>query len=214
MSEKVREGSASAILLQVQERARHPKTVAAAERLREACDYLSAHKIRISIREVAQLCSDKGPRIQSIHNNKMFKAYILARAAEQKLPLAPRLQSQPFDISDPELRAYVYALKVDARREQQRRENLTNALSNGGQWDLEQTIESGKLVPRKGQSSPVPANLSASLRRLLDPDHLRRFDLHFVRDRIVAVNRNNRIFLEKSDLDVIAEAAGIKADQK
>lgn len=214
MGSEFSKNTADAILIKLRESARHPKTVAAAERIRDACDYLSSHKIHISVPEVAQLCSKNGPKVQSIHNNKVFKAYILARASEQELRAIPKRRSNQFEIADPELEAFVYAVEVGAKRERQQRENLARALSESGEWDLEATIASGKLVPRKNVSNSVSAELSAALRRLLDPNHLRKFDLHPMRERIIAINRNNRVFLEKSDLEVIAAAAGLKDFEK
>jgi hypothetical protein len=213
MTSGLHENKADAILIKLRESARHPKTVAAAERIKNGCDYLSSHKIHISAPEVAQLCSEKGPKLQSLHNNKMFKAYILARASEQKLHVSPKARNERYEIADPEIRAFVYAVEVDARRERQQRENLTRALSESGEWDLDATIASGKLVPKTGVSNSVPPDVCAALRKILDPGHLRKFDLHHMHGRIIATNRNNRVFMEKADLEVIAAAAGFTVSE-
>jgi hypothetical protein len=199
--------TASAILSDALDGARHPKTKAAFEHIKAGCDYLEEHKIEVSVAEVALLCQRTGPRLQSIHNNKAFKTYIKARRAEQRIGVSPAAREPRFVTEDPEINAIIYALEVEAKRERHQKQNLRQALADGGDYDLDATMRTGRLVRIKSEEPSVGIDISASLRRLLDTDHLRKFGLSIINGRVIAVDRNNREFVEKEDLRILLAAS-------
>jgi hypothetical protein len=186
--------------------AKHPKTRKAIERIKGACDYLEERKIGISASEVAILCRPT-PALQSIHNNRQFKQYIEVRRVEQKSSVTPLSKEVKFVSRDPDTAAALYALEVQARREKLEKQNLKRALELSGEYDIQATLRTGRLVGILQRETQVNVELSAALRRLFDPERLRRAGLEIIGERIVAPNKNGRVFLERDDFRIIWKAA-------
>ena len=85
--------------------------------------------------------------------------------------------------------------------------NLKGALADAGDYDLDATMKTGRLVRSGKDPAPtISADLRDVLRRLIDPNHLVRFGLRIQQERIIAVDRNNRVFMEKADLQRLLPA--------
>jgi hypothetical protein len=78
-----------------------------------------------------------------------------------------------------------------------------------GIYDLEKTLRSGHLVRVDQTEQTANLQLAEALRKLLSSEHLRNFGLERIGDRVVAPNRNGRIFIEKSDFEVLWKAVTI-----
>ncbi len=113
---EVGQSGSSSLFSSIIDDAKHPKSVHAAEHVRDACDYLSDHQIEISIAEVAKLCRSTGPKAQSIHNNKVLKAYVFARRAEQPLRSQPNENTIGYVSEDIQANAMMYALQAQVKR--------------------------------------------------------------------------------------------------
>jgi hypothetical protein len=208
------EKPSDALFQAILEKARHPKTKRAAENIRNACNYLQEHNIEISISQVADFCKDTGPRAQSIHNKKEFGAYIKARWGEQELPVKPSSEALKFETKDPQANAVIYALQSEVKRVRQQLQNFKRALSDAGDYDLDATVQTGRLVRLVDLTPSVPLEVVDVLRRLLDAAHLRKFGLNYLKDRIIAVDRNDRVFVEKADLQRLAAITAPKDSPK
>jgi predicted protein tyrosine phosphatase len=171
--------------------AKHPKAKRAAEHVRDACDYLAEHGIEISVPEVGRLCDKTGPKEQSIRNNKRLMSYVKVRRSEQTLRVQMKSKEVRYETNDVQANAMIYALEADVRREKSQKQNLKQALANAGEYDLNATMRTGKLVG---------ADVASVVKRLMDPEHLQKFGLTIRTDRIIALDRNNRVFMEKSDV--------------
>lgn len=194
---------AQSLFEEISAAAKHPKTIAALTHIKAACDYLEDRRIEISVPEAAVLCKETGPALQSIHNNRSFKAYIDLRRSEQKLPERRTAESKRFFSKDPETQSIFDTLAAEARREKKRNLNLKRALQSAGIYDFEKTLRSGHLVLADQTDQIANPQLAIILRKLFCPDHLRRFGLERIGDRVVAPNRNGRVFIEKSDFEVL-----------
>lgn len=84
---------------------------------------------------------------------------------------------------------------------EQQLQNFKRALVDAGDYDLDATMRTARLVRLMDvQSAAASVEIIDSLRRLFDPNHLIHFGLKIHQDRLVAVDRNNRVLLEKADL--------------
>jgi hypothetical protein len=189
--------------------AKHPKTTAALTHIKAACDYLEERRIEISVQEVGVLCRQNGPAIQSIHNNRRFKQYIELRRSEQHIPVPPTGKPNRFIAKDPEIQTNYDTLEAEIRREKKRTQNLKRALQLTGVYDLEKTLRSGHLVRIDQTEQNANLQLAVALRKLLSSEHLRKFGLERIGDRVVAPNRNGRVFIEKSEFEVLWKAVTI-----
>ncbi len=195
------EKPSAALFTAILEKAGHPKSKRAAEHIKQACDYLDDKGMEITVAEIGHFCTNSGPKTQSIHNNKDFCAYIKTRHAEQKLAVKPNDAGVKFESNDPQANAVIYALQVSKRRLEQMLHNLKGALADAGDYDLESTMRTGRLVRLADDpAATVSPELLDLVRRLLDPAHLIKFGFRIQQDRIIAVDRNNRVFMEKADL--------------
>lgn len=190
-----------ALFREIVETAKHPKRREAIDYIKRACDFLGDKNIEISVSEVGRLCEKSGPKVQSIHNNKEFKAYIRARRAEQKLFVDPNQKAPFYGTDDPQATALLYAFDAKARRSQLQKECLMRALADAGEYDLDATMRTGKLVRVTAEITQCDPVIADVLRRFLDQEHLRKFGLNVQRGRIIAVDRNDRVFIEKGDLE-------------
>jgi hypothetical protein len=189
--------------------AKHPKTIVALKHIKAACDYLEERRIEISVQEVGVLCRQSGPAIQSIHNNRRFKRYIELRRGEQRIPVRATGEPNRFVAKDPETQTNYDTLEAEIRREKKRTQNLKRALQLTGIYDLEKTLRSGHLIRVDQTEQTANLQLAVALRKLLNSEHLRKFGLERIGDRVVAPNRNGRIFIEKSEFEVLWKAATI-----
>jgi hypothetical protein len=114
-----------------------------------------------------------------------------------------------FLAKDPETQTNYDTLEAEIRREKKRTQNLKRALQLSGIYDLEKTLRSGHLVRVDQTEQTANPQLAVALRKLLSSDHLRKFGLERIGDRVVAPNRNGRIFIEKSDFEVLWKAVTI-----
>lgn len=199
--------SSAALFSLIIETAKHPKRKRAIENIKKACDYLEDKKIGISVSEVGRLCEESGPKVQSINNNQEFRNYIKARRAEQKIYTNPKSENPRYETDDPQANAMLYALEAEIRREKLQNKNLKRAYADAGEYDLEATSRTGKLVRLTAEKSSIDPVIADVLRRLLDPEHLRKFGLNIEGDRVIAVDRLNRVFLEKGDFQRLLSAS-------
>lgn len=180
--------------------AKHPKSQGAIVRIREACDYLAEHSIPISIKEVAQLCTKAGPKAQSIRNNRRFVDYINCRKAEQTVHVQPaRSAKEVYRSTDVHANALLYAAETRLASKDAQISALSRALRDLGVYDLDTVIRTGRLELKTSPNVPL-LELRAVASRILNPIHLRQFGLVLQEDRIVAPNRNDRVFLDKSEV--------------
>lgn len=192
----------TAIFTSTCEKARHPKSTKAMQLIKDACDYLCEHNLPISIGEVGRFCKQTGPKTQSLRNNPDFRNYILARQGEQKLVVKAKPDRIKLATNDPQANAIIYALQTQAKIAEKRLANLKHALANAGKYDLEAMTRTGKLVRFAGEPASVrlDSELGNALRRLLDPNHLKKFGLSIKQDRVLGFN--DRVFIEKGDLQL------------
>jgi len=196
----VEESVASALFSLLVKDAGHSKSVRAAEHVRDACDYLSEHRIEISIAEVARLCISSGPKAQSIHNNKALKSYVYARLAEQSLRPRPNDSTTGYVSKDIQANAVIHALQAQVKREKESKEGLKRAIQISGEYDFEAVVRTGRLVSFARNTPSLDPETIEIIHVLLNTEHLRRFGLTIDTDRILAPDRNNRVFLERRHL--------------
>ena len=195
----------SSILETIIESAKHAKARKAAEHVRDACDYLSQHKIEINVSEVGRLCNKIGPKEQSIRNNKKLMTYVHARRSEQELRVQLKSKEVRYETNNVQANAIIYALEAEFRQVKSHYQNLKHALKDAGEYDLNATMRTGKLVRSGPSVTPVNADLAKIAKRLMNPEHLLKFGLVLRADRIIALDRNNRVFMEKSDVQQLME---------
>lgn len=193
----------STVFASIVDEFRHPKSRKAVEHVRDACDYLDEHRIPIDIPEIARLCGAQGPRAQSIRSSRKLMSYVNARKSEQRLPIEPSAATLGYASGDPQADAQVYALATQMKRERTQKESLKRALQGLGDFDLAATMRTGRLVRFREQQTPGIDAFAGLVRRLLDPIHLQRFGLTIASDRVIAINRNNRVFIERNDLETL-----------
>jgi hypothetical protein len=205
-----RQQASSTLFASLLSSAKPPKSRKAAEHLRSACDYLSEHRIEICVAEVAKLCQSTGPRAQSIHNNKGFLAYVNARKSEQNIVVRPPNSPTRFSTEDVQANAVIHALEAQVKREQNLKENLKRAIQNAGEFDIDAALRTGRLV-RFGQDDITrDSELIELAQHVLNVDHLRRFGFVFAEDRVIAPNRNDRVFLEKRHVKKLQALLGYR----
>lgn len=180
--------------------ARHPKGIRSAAHVRKACDYLAERNIEITTSEVGRLCEATGPKEQSIRNNSRLRSYVDARRNEQSRQVYSRPKAVPYESTDLQANAQIHALDIELRRERSQKENLKKALQDADEYDLEATMRTQRLVRIKKASTIADIDLRKLANRILDADHLRRFGMILQGDRVIGVDRNNRIFLEKEEV--------------
>jgi hypothetical protein len=206
LTERETESKAENLFAEIVRTTKHPKSRKAIERIKTACNYLEERKIPISVCEVAIFCRPT-PALQSIHNNRMFKEYIAVRSAEQRIPVKPISQEVKFVSKDPDTAAAFYALEVQARREKMEKQNLKRAIELSGEYDIQATLKAGRLVPVVEHEMQSITEVAAAIRRLFDLDHLRNFGLEIVSERVIAPNRNGRVFIDRDDFRIIWKVA-------
>ena len=201
MKQKTENKPSAGLFTAILENARHPKSARAAKHIKDACDYFDGKEIEITIAEVGHFCEKSGPKTQSIHNNKNLCAYIRARHSEQNLGSNPSTGEVKFETSDPQAKAVVYALQSEVRRLEIKLQNLKTALVDAGDYDMEASMRTGKLVRIKPEApAATSSEIIDVLRRFLAPEHLMKFGIKHLQERLIAVDRNNRVFMEKADL--------------
>jgi hypothetical protein len=189
--------------------AKHPKTKRAMQNLKKACDYLDHHKIQITVTEAGKVTEDAsgGPKTPSIRNQKHFLDYIRARRAEQKLP-APANSPRNASVrtGEPVADAYIYGLEAQLRIARERLASLRSSLLHAGEFDLEATLETGKLVPAHSPREPRAAGnqeLAGILSKILDPARLESLGLMLSGGRICSRDHPANVFLEKPEIECL-----------
>jgi hypothetical protein len=135
-----------------------------------------------------------------VHNNRALKSYVFARLAEQSL--RPRASDgiAGYVSKDIQANAVIHALQAQVKRERELKEGLKRAIQNSGEYDFEAVVRTGRLVSFVRSSPSLDAEVIEIIHLLLNTEHLRRFGLTIDTDRILAPDRNNRVFLEKRQL--------------
>jgi hypothetical protein len=196
----------------------HPKSVTAMINVKEACDYLDDKKIVITPAEVARITKSRkgGPIDRSLRNNKKLMDYVRTRQAEQKLP-SIGANGSPVQVrtGDPDADAYIYQLEVSNRTLKNDIKCLRGLLSNSGiTFEPDASIDQSKLVlstlpPGTLPQTPKQAldrKLVTTLAKLIDPNHFEFFGLLLDSGSIISPERNDRVFLDKSEVEAIQTA--------
>ncbi len=196
------------VLKKVLQTAKHPKTKRAMQNLKKACDYLDHHKIQITVTEAGKITGDVsgGPKTPSIRNQKNFLDYIRARRAEQKLP-TPAHSSRNASVrtGEPKADAYIHGLEAQLRIAREQLASLRSSLLRFGEFDLEATLEAGKLIPAHPRESGVAGNqeLAGILNKILDPALLESVGLVRSGGGICSRDHPAKVFLERPEIECL-----------
>lgn len=208
------ETSASALLYeQILTGARHPKTKAAIENIKLACDYLAKKGITITISEVGEICKKTGPAEQSIRNNRNFRSYVLTRASEQdRTAVRKKAELPPLRTGNPQWDAEIEALEATLRHTRKEYRRLKRAIENAGEYDIQKSLEGGRLVLAKssvGDDGMIYDDALQTIERVLDLAWLEQFGFEVIRGRVIAPDRNEAVFITKIDWERIQQAIAL-----
>lgn len=184
----------------------NPRQRESLERIKQACDYLDSHKIKITPTTIEEYCRDHqwdGPKSQSIRNSKdVLMKYVDARRSGQTLVTKSRGTPTEPAIEDESLRAYVQLLKQERNQALAARARIEAGLRSIPGINVDDLIRAGLsgsnhapgFSPRKAD----PALLKVIL-HLLDPARLTACGLELYKDRIRHSLTHN-VLLEKDEV--------------
>jgi hypothetical protein len=131
--------------------------------------------------------------------------YINCRKAEQTIQVQPtRSAKAGYRSNDVHANALLYASEAQLASKDAQINALARALRELGVYDVETVLRTGRLALKTSPQVPV-IELRAVASRLLNPAHLRKFGLTLQQDRIVAPDRNDRVFLDKSEVLILQQ---------
>ncbi|UKD09952.1 MULTISPECIES: hypothetical protein [Burkholderia] len=194
------------------EQASNPRQRATLERIKAACDYLDANKMKISPTTVERYCVDRdwdGPKAQSIRNSKdVLMRYLQVRQSGQQFRERPKHSAEP-EIADESLRAYVQLLKEERDQAIADRTRIQAGLRKIPGISVDELIR-GTLSSQCGDTAPVsaqavPLELTKVISVLFDEERLRACGLELVKGRLRQTTTKN-VLLEKAELDVLEKA--------
>ena len=196
--------------------AKHPKSKKAIQNIKTVCDELDADGIAISVTRVGNRTKDKegGPTAPSLRNNKEYVAYVQARAFLQSLPSVGQNQTVgSYRTNDPETNAVLYMLEAQRDAAERKLRCVTKSLSNSADFDLNEFLKQSRLslasLPVGQMPPPEPKQTNGRLHeiiaKLLDPKHMEPFGLILENGRIKSPERNSRVLLDKSDVQVLRD---------
>ncbi|MDR6384215.1 hypothetical protein [Paraburkholderia caribensis] len=194
------------------EQASNPRQRATLERIKAACDYLDANKMKISPATVERYCLDRswdGPKAQSIRNSKdVLMRYLQVRQSGQQFRERPKHSAEP-EIADESLRAYVQLLKEERDQAIADRTRIQAGLRKIPGIAVDELIR-GTLSSQSGQKAEQgPAQLSAelsdALSALCDEERLRACGLESAKGRLRQATTKN-VLLEKHEYEAIQAA--------
>ncbi|KVK86163.1 hypothetical protein BLA13014_00369 [Burkholderia aenigmatica] len=203
--EETLEGTYEALL----EQATNPRQRITLERIKAACDYLDAHKMKISPTTVERYCLDRdwdGPKAQSIRNSKdVLMRYLLVRQSGQQFRERPKQSSEP-EIADESLRAYVQLLKEERDQAVADRTRIQAGLRKIPGISVDDLIR-GTLSAPRADAAPVGVQavspeLVKVIAVLFDEERLRACGLELAKGRLRQATTKT-VLLEKAEVEAL-----------
>lgn len=189
----------------------NPRQKASLERIKQACDYLDAHGLKISPATGEAYCLDRkwdGPKAQSIRNSKdVLLRFVVLRRSGQTVHRRPSPSEAGPEIADESLRAYVQLLKQERDQAVASRARIEAGLRSIPGIKVDELIRVGMGAPAAAaaaSSSEValsPQALSA-LGALFDATKLQQCGLELHRGRLRQVATKN-VLLEKPEVEAL-----------
>jgi hypothetical protein len=186
---------------------RNPRQRASLERIKQACDYLDHHGIKITPTSIEEYCRDHGwdgPKSQSIRNSRdVLMKYVDTRHSGQALH-RPSSKGTPIEpaIDDESLRAYVQLLKQERDQAVAARARIEAGLRTIPGIKVDELIRAGLggLNPAPDvSSSKAPPELLKVVSHLLAPERLAACGLELYKDRIRQCLTRN-VLLERNEV--------------
>lgn len=194
------------------EQASNPRQRTTLERIKAACDYFVANKMKISPTTVERYCLDRGwggPKAQSIRNSKdVLMHYLQLRRSGHQFRERPKHSAEP-EIADESLRSYVQLLKEERDQAIADRTRIQAGLRKIPGISVDALIR-GILSSQGSDAAPVsaqavPPELTKVISVLFDEERLRACGLELVKGRLRQSTTKN-VLLEKTELDVLEKA--------
>jgi hypothetical protein len=191
---------------EVRSKVSNPRQRVSLERIKQACDYLDVHGIKITPTSIEAYCRDHdwdGPKSQSIRNSRdVLMRYVDARRSGQMVHTKSRGTPVEPAITDESLRAYVQLLKQERNQAVAARARIEAGLRTIPGINVDELIRAGlngsiqspAVTPRK-----VDLPLRKTISHLLNPDKLKECGLELYKDRIRQVLTRN-VLLEKDEV--------------
>jgi hypothetical protein len=184
----------------------NPRQRVSLERIKQACDYLDSHGIKITPSSIEEYCRDHdwdGPKSQSIRNSRdVLMRYVDARRSGQVVQTKPKGTHREPAIEDESLRAYVQLLKQERNQAVAARARIETGLRTIPGINVDELIRSGlngSMQPCNVPPKKPGLLLLKAISRLLDPERLNECGLELYKDRIRQVVTRN-VLLEKDEV--------------
>src|SRR5271165_2663709 len=199
---------------EIRSKVSNPRQRSSLERIKQACDYLDAHGIKITPSSIEEYCRDHdwdGPKSQSIRNSRdVLMRYVDARRSGQTLHRPSKVAPNEPAIEDESLRAYVQLLKQERDQAVAARARIEAGLRTIPGIKVDELIRTGLSGPnhspdvstrKAAPAKAAPALLNVIL-HLLDSDRLAACGLELYKDRIrQSLTRN--VLLEKDEVALL-----------
>lgn len=187
----------------------NPRQLESLSRIKQACDYLAMHRIKITPTSVERYCLDRswtGPKAQSIRNSSdVLAKYMHLRSDGQTVPRAPVEKSDKPAIQDESVRGYVNLVEQERDQAVAAKTRIEKALRSIPGIPADDLIRAGFGNATPSQVMAVHRNLPPEvlrgIRALLNPETLEQCGLQLYKDRIRQSTTRN----------VLLEASSVKA---
>lgn len=185
----------------------NPRQLESLARIKQACDYLAPHRIKITKIGVERYCLDRGwtgPKAQSIRNSPdVLDKYLKQRCAGQTVPRAPAEKAEKFAIQDESVRAYVSLVEQERDQAIAAKTRIEKALRSIPGIPADDLISAGFGKATPSQVMPAQRNLqpevTQGIRALLNTATLEQCGLQLYKDRIRQSTTRN-VLLEASSV--------------
>ncbi|MGM3277578.1 hypothetical protein [Ralstonia sp. 24A2] len=200
--------SADATYQRLLEQVTNPRQRTSLERIKAACDYLEAQKLKVSPSSVEKYCLGRdwdGPKAQSIRNSKnVLMLYLQVRQSKQVLKPSGKKSSEP-EIADESLRAYVQLLKDERDNAVAAKKRIEAGLRSLPGISVDALLRGDKVAEARTGTTATPQALKLALSSLLDDSRLANCGLEVAKGRLRHASTKN-VLLEKDELDAVVAA--------
>lgn len=197
----------------------NPRQLESLSRIKQACDYLATHRIKITPIGIERYCLDRGwagPKAQSIRNSSdVLAKYLHLRFAGQTVPRAPVQKADKFAIQDESVRAYVSLIEQERDQAIAAKTRIEKALRSIPGIPADDLIRSGfgKGTPSQVMTAQrnLPPEVMQGIRALLNTETLEQCGLQLYKDRIRQSTTRN-VLLEASSVRALRSLLDITSN--
>lgn len=201
------EATLDALYVEIAAAVENPRQLESLSRIKQACDYLATHRIKITPTSIERYCLDRGwsgPKAQSIRNSSdVLAKYLHLRCGGQTVPRAPVGKADRFAIQDESVRAYVNLVEQERDQAIAAKTRIEKALRSIPGIPADDLIRAGfgkgtpsQVIPAQRYLQP---EVTQGIRALLNTETLEQCGLELYKDRIRQSTTRN-VLLEASSV--------------